>query len=53
MNKAVFWSFEYHWEHQDIRFQSKSKDCKSKDKVSQLHAMEAHGVRGDIAPTHS
>jgi hypothetical protein len=27
--------------------------CKKKSKVVPLHAMEAHGGRGGIAPTHS
>jgi hypothetical protein len=40
--------------------QSENEDCNNDDedtvrcgKVILLHAMEAHGVRGSIAPTHS
>jgi hypothetical protein len=32
---------------------TEKKTVKKKCKVILLHAMEAHGVRGGIAPTHS
>jgi hypothetical protein len=35
-----------------IHFKS-NKSCKKKGKGVPLHAMEAHGVRGGIAPTHT
>jgi hypothetical protein len=42
-----------HIHHYEFYFFFVLKGKKKKGKVIPLHAMQAHGVRGGIAPTHS